>query len=266
MKKQNITIKIIRILLYCFAGIILMITLLQQKVVFFPEKLPSDYKFHFDSDPEEINFVIDRKKINALMFGSRKQNEIIIYFHGNAGSLRTWGYVGEELSRKLGRNVLIIDYRGFGKSEGAPIEEKLYIDAQYIYDEIKKTYSEDKIIIYGRSIGTGVAVYLASKNNPKFLVLETPLYNIKELAKRYFPFVPAFLIRYKFDNSANIQNVSCPIYLLHGDLDEIIPYEHSVRLKEIIRSENRLFTIKGGGHNDLSDFEIYDSILKEIFG
>ncbi len=161
---------------------------------------------------------------------------------------------------------MIIDYSEFGKSEGAPIEKKLYKDTQYIYDEMKKTYSEDKIIIYGRSVGTGVAVYLASKNNPKFLVLETPLYNMKALAKRFFPFVPAFLIRYKFDNNTNIQNVSCPVYLIHGDRDEIIPYEHSVRLKEIIKSENRLYTIRGGGHNDLSDFEVYDSILKEIFG
>jgi fermentation-respiration switch protein FrsA (DUF1100 family) len=265
MKKLNIAIKTIRILLYCFAGIILVITFFQQKLVFFPEKLPPDYIFHFNSDPEEINFLIDQKKINALMFVTGKQKEIIIYFHGNAGSLRTWGYVGEELSRKLGRNVLIIDYRGFGKSEGAPIEKKLYKDAQYIYDEIKKTYTEDKIIIFGRSIGSAVAVNLASKNNPKLLILETPFYNMKELAKHYFHVVPGFLIRYKFDNSANIQNVGCPVYLLHGNQDEIVPYEHSVRLKEMIRSKNKLFTINGGGHNDLSNFEVYDSILREIF-
>jgi fermentation-respiration switch protein FrsA (DUF1100 family) len=258
-------LKIIRIFIYFVAGITLAILLLQHKLIFFPEKLPKEFQFQFDSQPEEVNFIIDRTNINGLFFDAGKEKEIVLYFHGNAGSLRTWGYVGEELFEKLKRNILLIDYRGFGKSEGFPGEKKLYSDAQYIYDLTKKSYPEDRIIVYGRSIGTCIAVDLASKNNPGFLVLESPLTNIKDLAKKYFPFLPTFLIRYKFDNSSKIQDVTCPIYLLHGDSDEIIPYKHSLRLQEHIRSKNRLFTLRGGHHNDLSDFEMYDEILKEIF-
>ena len=179
------------LLLFLFVVFAAGIYYLQNKIIFFPEVLQQDDRFEFQENFEEIFYETkDGASINALHFKATKPIGIVLYSHGNAGSLRSWGSVAETFL-KNDYDLLIYDFRGYGKSTGKISEEKLYQDAEMIYDELTKLYPESRIILYGRSIGTGIASKVAVGKNPKRLILESPYYNLTDLAKRIFPFVPS---------------------------------------------------------------------------
>lgn len=170
----------------------------QRNLIFHPEKLPPNYQYQFNSTFEELTFNPEHNiKINALWFKKEKPKGVILFFHGNAGSLSSWGHIGDMLS-VYHYDVLIFDYRGYGKSTGEVTEENIFSDSEFIYKELLRNYGENRIILYGRSIGTGPASFLASKFKPKALILETPFYNFTELAQNYLPLVPGLLLQFKF--------------------------------------------------------------------
>ena len=170
----------------------------QEKLIFFPEQLLPNYQFDFEHDFEEVNYKVSEDvTINALHFKAEKSKGILFYAHGNAGNLNRWGHVAD-IFINFNYDLLIYDYRSYGKSGGNISEQNFYHDANVIYKELMKSYEENKIIVYGRSIGTGVASKVASDHNPRHLILESPYYNLPDLAKKVFPFIPSILLRYKF--------------------------------------------------------------------
>ncbi|MFC2124565.1 alpha/beta hydrolase [Bacteroidota bacterium] len=236
----------------------------QHLVIFFPEKLPKDYKYSFSGVFEERFFETDKHiLINGLHFKADNPEGIILYLHGNAGSLKGWGEVAYDFL-SFGYDVLIIDYRGFGKSSGRISEENMYHDAQFVYDQIKSLFHENQITVYGRSIGTGVASYIAAYNNPAKLILESPYVSLPDMAKKYYPWFPKKLIRFHFPNDKHLERITCPVFIIHGSHDEIIPVNSSNRLGEKLKPGDQLFIIDGGHHNDLSMFEEYQNKLIEI--
>lgn len=237
----------------------------QEQLIFFPEKLPDTYKFNYPWETEERFFPTEENiSIHALHFKADSAKGLIFYLHGNAGSLSTWGGVAGDFL-PLGYDVLVIDYRGYGKSSGKiSSEDMLHHDADFIYGQLASEYGEENIIIYGRSIGTGIASKLAAARQPKLLILETPHYNFKDLVNKIYPFVPAsLLLKYHFRNDTYIQQVTCPVHLIHGTADQVIPYNSSVRLAAL-EGGIRLHTIDGGGHNDLSEFPEFQKILASV--
>ena len=137
-------------------------------------------------------------------------------------------------------------------------------DALVVYTYLREQYADHDIILYGRSLGTGIATYLATIHSPNMLVLETPYMSMKELALRQFPFVPPMLLKYPLQTARWISAVACPVYLLHGTRDEVIPYDSSERLIPLIRSQHQLFSIPDGGHNNLVAFPEYRAALDQI--
>ncbi len=239
---------------------------LQDRLIFFPEKLPRDYQFSFNTPFQEIFLKTeDHAEIHALHFRAKAPRGIILYFHGNAGSLRSWGYLAEDYLR-YNYDVFMVDYRGFGKSTGTRTEAALHQDAQITYNYLIKQYSEDKIIVFGRSIGTGLAVPVAAQNNPKLLILETPFFNFKEVVKTHYPFLPvALLLKYTFRSDEYIQKVKCPISIFHGTSDGIVPYSSGEKLAQLAgQDQAKLIAIPNGGHNDLSNFRPYQQALAHI--
>lgn len=223
-----------------------------------------NYVYEFDHDFLEIDYnAQDGVRINALHFKVSKPKGIVFYSHGNAGSLRTWGLVAD-IFLKHGYDLLIYDYRGYGKSGGKLSEAKLYEDACMIYEELLKSYNEEDIIVYGRSIGTGIASKVAIDYNPKHLILESPYYNLPDLAKKIFPFIPASMIRYKLRNDQSVGQISAPITIFHGTFDEVIYFGSSMKLERLLREKDRLIPIVGGHHNDLANFELYHEELGNI--
>lgn len=238
----------------------------QEKLIFFPEKLSPGFQFPFKEKFEELNFKTEENIIvNSILFHADASQGLILYFHGNAGSLNTWGEVAKDFL-PFNYDILMVDFRGYGKSTGEiSTESQLHWDAQFIYNEMKKKYDENKIIIYGRSLGSGVAAKLAASYLPKSLILETPFYSLADIAKTHYPILPtSIVLKYKFENYSWLKQTKCPVFLIHGTMDEIVPYNSSSRLEGI--SENiKLITIEGGTHNNLSDFGEFHSAMKTIF-
>jgi fermentation-respiration switch protein FrsA (DUF1100 family) len=257
----------VALLLSVVGGYIVLCALLyryQERLVFFPEKLDPDYVYTFPVPFDELTLQADGAALNALHFRAEQPKGVILYLHGNAGSLRSWGELGAEFV-SLGYDILLLDYRGYGKSTGRISSERaLHDDAASAYAYLQRRYPEQEIIVYGRSLGTGLAVYLARSKRPRMLILETPYYNLLELARASFPFIPGFLFKYPLRTDQWIADVACPVYLFHGTRDELIPYVSSARLARLIETEQQLFSIEGGRHNDLGAFKQYHEGLTHI--
>ncbi|MCD8529233.1 MAG: alpha/beta hydrolase [Chitinophagales bacterium] len=159
---------------------------------------------------------------------------------------------------------MLIDYRGFGKSTGKRTERNIEADCQIAYKYLKRFYAENQIIIYGCSIGSGFAAHLAASNYPKKLILDSPYYSMYHLAKMYLPFLPiASLLKYPLRTDQFIRTVKCPIYIIHGTDDKLIPYRHALKLSQL-NTRATLIRIKGGGHNNLPNFSEYHHIIYDI--
>jgi hypothetical protein len=240
----------------------------QESLIFYPETLPRDYPFAFSEPFEEVTVPVEAATLNALLFRVHNAKGIVLYLHGNAGNLSSWGAVAGDFTSR-GYDILIPDYRGFGKSTGNITSEKqLLDDGLAVYHLLTKTWPENRIIVYGRSIGTGVATFIAQSKKPRMLILESPYLSLIDLASYHYPFLPrpiiSMFLRYTLRNDRWIGDVPCPVYLFHGTKDMIIPFEHSVRLERLIRTPHRLIRIEGGDHNDLSDFGAFDRELDRI--
>lgn len=239
---------------------------LQENFIFLPEELPQDYEFRFDKPFEEKFFEPEGDVVvHGLHFKAENPKGIILYFHGNAGSLRQWGMVSEDFV-PLGYDILVVDYRTYGKSRGPLSEEALHKDAEYIFEHLKEEWDESQIIPYGRSLGTGIALRLGTRFNPEKILLETPYYNFKELAHNHMPFIPtSLLLQYTFRNDEWIQKTDAKVYMVHGTNDEIVPYQHSVRLSQYLDNpEEQHWTVEGGNHNNLGQFDEYRRFLRTV--
>lgn len=256
---------LISVCLLLYVGICIGMYAYQEDFIFFPEKLGKEYVFHFDIPFEEINVKVEEgTSINGLLFKADSSKGLVFYLHGNAGSLQSWGGVADTYT-ELAYDVFILDYRGFGKSEGEIRgEEAFFKDIQLAYDEMKKRYEEDKIVVLGYSIGTGAAAWLASKNQPKLLILQAPYYSLTDMMEETYPILPTFMLKYRFETFKYVKACKMPIVIFHGDMDEVIYYGSSLKLKEIIKKGDRVITLEGAGHNGMSENKVYRSELKKI--
>ncbi|NNC34024.1 MAG: alpha/beta fold hydrolase [Croceitalea sp.] len=242
-----------------FIIISLMLYFLQEKLIFLPTTLPQDYEYSFSEPFEELFLETDDgARLNALHFKRDEPKGLILYFHGNAGDLSRWGAIATFFVQKE-YDVLVMDYRTYGKSTGNLNEVSLYADAALFYQYAKQRYKEDDIIIYGRSLGAAIATQLASVTQPAKLLLETPFYNLYDVAKDRFGMLPIRqLLKYEFKSNKYITKVTCPIRIFHGTEDRVVPYASGQELfKTIAQSDKRFYTIDNGAHNDLAEFEGY---------
>lgn len=261
---QFYTMRIMMIILFTLLGIAGLLYLFQEHIIFFPQKLKADFKYQFATDFIEINYpVAEGVFINALHFKANNSKGVVFYSHGNAGNLSQWGHIAQYFLTH-NYDVLIYDYRSYGKSNGKLSEQNMYHDADFIYSELLKSFDEHKIFVYGRSIGTGVATYVASRHNPSQLILESPYYNMPDLVRSIVPVIPGFLLRFKFRIDKMIVKVKCPVLIFHGTEDEVIYYGSSLKLKKHFKSSDRLVTIEGGKHNNLDSFKIFHQELAAI--
>jgi pimeloyl-ACP methyl ester carboxylesterase len=237
----------------------------QEKILFLPTTLEQDYQYESDYSFEELFLITDDDvTINALHFKVNNPKGVILYFHGNASDLSRWGKVTEYFVAKQ-YDVLVMDYRTYGKSTGTLSEEAFYKDAQYCYDYLLKEYSETEITLYGRSLGTGIASYIASGNQPKQLILETPYYSILDVAEHRFPMFPLEkLLKYHFPTFQFLSKTTCPITIIHGTEDSVVPYNSGQKLLELGLDKLKFITIEGGNHNNLIEFEGYHKAIKTI--
>jgi pimeloyl-ACP methyl ester carboxylesterase len=239
---------------------------LQPYFFFRPEILPRGFQYQYPFPFEEVNFPMkDGGSINGIHFKVPNSRGVVFYIKGNSRSVKGWGKFARDFLGK-GYDFFMIDYRGFGKSTGKRSEAIIYSDLQHIYDWLLPQYPESKIILYGRSLGSGFATHLAAHNHPKMLVLDCPYYSFLANLQRYnWLLLPLrWLLQYHIRTDLFIKNVTCPIFILHGRKDKLIPYAHSERL--VVASEGKavLYPIENAGHNNLPNFAEYHDYLYDI--
>ncbi len=251
--------------IYSIVSIILYFV--QDYFLFKPEKLPKDFQFYYENQEiEEYNLETrDGATLNGLLFKPKnKSRGVVLYLKGNSRSIKGWGKFAVDFTRH-DFSVIMVDYRGFGKSTGKRSQKAIKRDLQVIYNKIKDESSEERIIVYGRSMGSGFASKLASMNNPKMLILDAPYYSLRKVAGRYMPFMPlSILMKYPLPTYKWLKYVKCPIHIIHGTHDKLIPFKTSVKLSQIQPKITRLYTVIGGGHKNLNNFESYHKMLGEI--
>lgn len=237
----------------------------QGEMIFMANKLPNDYKFEFSQDFEELNIPsFDGKKQNGLLFKTPNPKGLVFYLHGNAGSLDSWGSIAKNYT-DLGYDIFILDYRGFGKSEGKiENQDQIYQDLTFVYNKLITKYDRNKVVIIGYSIGTGLATYLASIENPKKLILQAPYYNFVEFSSGRAPFVPDFLKKFKFETDKYIIKVKSPIYIFHGNKDQIISCDNSIRLQKLLKPTDKVFILEGQDHLMMNDNSIFLEKLEQL--
>lgn len=255
------------LLLIAYVVISIVLYYLQDYMLFKPEKLPKDFQFNYDNQEfKEYNLVTrDGAVINGIRFFPKGESKgVVLYLKGNSKSIKGWGKFAVDFTRH-GYNVLMVDYRGFGKSTGRRTQKALKRDLQEVYNKIKEMTSEDRVILYGRSLGSGFAAKLASMNNPKMLILDAPYYSLTKVTARYAPFMPlSILIKYPLPTYKWLKYVNCPIHIIHGTHDNLIPYKSSVKLSQVNPKLTKLHTVIGGGHKNLNNFESYHEMIHEI--
>lgn len=238
----------------------------QEKMFFHPTPLPADFEFKFQNEFTEYQIpVAENVAVNGLLFKAKQSKGLVFYLHGNAGALNTWGEVADFYTQN-NYDIFILDYRGFGKSEGRIENEEQFLgDVQLVYDSLKTHYKEENTVVIGYSIGTCPAAYIAAKNNPKNLVLKAPYYNMIDLVHHYYWIVPGWAVKYKLRTNEYLPQVKAPITIFHGTDDQVIPVESSYKLKEFLKpTTDTLIIVKGKTHAGVGNWDEYKSELTKI--
>jgi len=202
----------------------------------------------------------DGLKLHGWLVPAPDARVTLVWFHGNAGNIGHRVDNIKQLHRYLHRplipNIFIFDYRGYGKSEGGfsdLSEEATYRDAEgaLAYLRQRQDLAPTKVVYFGRSLGAAIAVEAARKQPPAGLILETPFTSIRDMAKVALPFLPVWgLVRTRYNSLEKIPEVRVPLLILHGDRDDVVPYEQGRRLFEAANEPKTLYTIRGARHND----------------
>jgi fermentation-respiration switch protein FrsA (DUF1100 family) len=233
----------------------------EASVTFHPERAALGGVWRVPPGAEEVWFeTSDGVRLYGWLFRatSRPAPATIVYFHGNGGNLSYCGWVGESFKAR-GFDVLLFDYRGYGRSGGSMEDERgLYADADAAYDFVTKGRGVParEVVLYGQSLGTAAAADVASRRECGALVLESGLTSAADMAGEVIPWLPRFvrgLTRNKLDSVGKLPRVGCPVFVAHGDRDEIIPVAHGRGLFEAAPEPKRLHVVEGAGHNDLSN-------------
>jgi fermentation-respiration switch protein FrsA (DUF1100 family) len=249
----------------CYVGLCAVFYFAQDFFFFRPERLAKTFTYQYPFPFEEVNFDMeDGGVVNALHFRVPNSRGVVFYIKGNSRSIKGWGKFAKDFVGK-GFDFFILDYRGFGKSKGRRTEQILYSDLQHVYQWLDELYGEKHIVVYGRSLGSGLATRIASWNRPRLLILDCPYYSFLHHVSRYGFLLPIrLLLRYQIRTDRFIHKVRCPIHIIGGEKDRLIPFRQAEMLKNLAPEKITLHPIKGAGHNNLPTFPEYHDLLYDI--
>jgi hypothetical protein len=270
---KTLLLSLLRIMIGILIGLLALLALLyflQDKLIFFPQKLPKEEAGRILKRYSHVENINLKTGNNISIKGWFVKNStllkspLIIYFGGNAEELSYMIYYADKVK---GWSLALINYRGYGLSEGKPSEKDLYADAVSIYDYFSKRDDIDntRIVLIGRSLGTGVATYLAQMRPVKALILVSPYDSIISIGKHHYPLLPVnLLLRHRFDSLSRAPLISAPLLVITAADDTIIPLKHSKKLAEKWGGPHSLKIIEGGDHNTIHDNAEYWKTINEF--
>ena len=251
-------ISIWKLLAYIFGAyvvIILYVYFMQSSLIFYPN-MPDR---NLDATPENIGLAYqdieflteDNVRLHGWFIPNKNAKATVLFFHGNAGNI---SHRLDSIKRfhRMELNVFIIDYRGYGQSEGKITEIGTYLDAEAAWKYLNDTlgFNEKQIIIFGRSLGASIATWLASKQTPAALIIESGFTSVPAMAQRLYPFLPVhWLTHFKYNTKQYVKNISCPVMVAHSKGDDIIPYDEGREIFEAAPMPKQFLEMRGG-HNE----------------
>lgn len=241
------------------AGYVLLLAALwwgQERLLFHPDVLPAEHRFNVGPDVHEVTVPVDGARLSALHLRLPQPKGVVFYLHGNAGSLDSW-FTGADFFRAAGYDLFMLDYRGYGKSSGRiGSQAQLQADVRAAWAQVAPLYQGRRVVLFGRSLGTGLAAGLAAEVQPDLLALVSPYTRLADVAREQFPWVPTALLRYPLSSAAALPQVQGRTWLAHGGRDTLIPPAHSQALARLAR-QPQLLLVPEAGHNDIHQFPAY---------
>tara|TARA_B100000401_G_scaffold225835_1_gene152971 strand:+ start:1199 stop:2017 length:819 start_codon:yes stop_codon:yes gene_type:complete len=249
-KFRNNLLQIILVIFFIYFLILVFLYFYQRNLLYHP----NENNYSEDRISVEIENVKIKTSDNIELLGwyhekNLKDFKTLIFFHGNAGSLENRIHKLNHF-RDMNINFLIIAWRGFSGNKGNPSEQGLYEDGKSAIDWlIKKGVSEKNLILYGESLGTGVATHLAQNKNYAGVILETPFTSMIDAAKKFYPYIPVkLLLKDKFENYKKIKNINSPILIMHGEVDQLVPFSMGKKIYEIANKPKYSYFTKYDNH------------------
>ncbi len=245
------------------------IMIFEEQFIFFPTQYPDGFYDSISGNlpVEDCWFETeDGLKLHAWYVKANRANGVLLISHGNAGNLSHRLDLMSRLHRH-GFSVFMYDYRGYGRSEGSPSEEGVYLDGRAAYDHLTRVEGVDpsRIILFGSSLGGAVAVDLATQREAAGLILEATFSSGKELAQTLYPFLPVkLLMKSEYDSIGKIREIRIPLLVIHGSRDSIVPIELARDLYDAANEPKRFYVIENADHNDtyFVGGEVYFNELK----
>ena len=233
----------------------------QEQLIFMPVKLSADYKFTIPG-VEEVKVPVPGNELSSLHLRLPNPKGVVFFLHGNGGNLQSW-MTNTEFYRRVNYDLFMIDYRGYGKSPGQiESEAQLHADVRAAWESIASKYAGKKRVVYGRSLGTGLAAKLSRDVEPDLTVLVSPYVSLKAMGDAHYPWLPSLVNRYPMRTDQWLPDIKGPVMIEHGDMDTLITLSHSERLRQI-RPATELVVIPGAGHNDIHQFPMYLDTLAD---
>jgi fermentation-respiration switch protein FrsA (DUF1100 family) len=248
-----------------YLGVILVLLALENHLIFHPLRAADDWVAPPNTDVRNIELDVSGARIHGWWCPVPDAGTAVLFCHGNAGNLSHRGYAVGMWHRHLHSSVLLFDYPGYGHSTGTPTEANCYASGEAAFDWLTHNASvpADRIILVGESLGCAVAIELASHRNHHALVLISPFTSMPDLAQKLYPWLPArFLVRSRFDNLTKIARCRAPVFIAHGDADELVPFAMAEQLYAAAHEPKRLFTLHGHDHNLPPDSGFYTALAE----
>jgi len=260
MKRRMLTT--LAVLAALYAALLVGLWFGQERLLFFPQNLPAGHRFAVEADVHEAWIEVPGARLNALHLRLPRPDGVVFFLHGNGGSLDNW-FVNTEFYRQANFDLFMIDYRGYGKSSGhIQSQAQLEADVRAAWATLALRYAGRKRVIYGRSLGTGLAASLAAEVQPELTVLVSPFQSMRALAGEHYPWVPAALLRYPLRTDLALRRIATPVWMAHGERDALIAPQHAERL-QALAPRVQLLRVAGAGHNDIHQFDAYLDGLRE---
>lgn len=256
-----------RIVVYLvtFCGLLFVyIKYLERDGIYFPAREIKVYPSNANLEFEEVYLdTADKLKINAWYIPCDNAKFTLLFCHGNAGNIMD-RLDKIKLLHNIGLNIFIFDYRGFGKSQGSPGEQGIYLDAQAAYDYLtsKRNIASERIVLYGESLGSAVVIDLAKQNKVGGVIIEGGFSSGRDMAQKLYPFLPRFIFSDIFDSISKIKDVHAPMLFMHGCEDEIVPLKLAYKLYQEADEPKEFLELKGG--HDASFFHSLQEVTPAI--
>ena len=253
-----------------YAGAVGWLYFRQERLLFEPAPLPADEPICDDCDTREYFVDVPGARLSVAHMSLPHPRGVFFFLHGNSGNLKKW-FVDLEAFRQANFDVVMFDYRGFGKSSSQiESEEQLHADVAAVWQHIAPLYEGKRVVISGQSLGTGLAAGLAAKlcsegRAPDLTLLVSPYSSMRALAGELYPWVPMQVLRYPLHTLEHAAKLLGPVMLIHGDKDELIGIHHSETLCKSMRKAE-LLRVTGAGHSDVHQFPTVRKALLSALG